>query len=77
MASKASHDLAACPRPPYTTSSSGFSATSGSRLFSRQRSAASWSHPLARSVDPLAARTVRTENTVPTIPAFAPPLSRD
>ena len=45
MASKASHDRAARPVPPYTTRSSGRSATSGSRLFINMRSAASWGQP--------------------------------
>src|SRR5262249_44339204 len=50
---------AALPVPPYTTRSSGRSATSGSRLLWSIRSAASWIHPLQRRVDPRGARTGR------------------
>src|ERR1700739_1486637 len=42
--------------PPYTTRSAGRSATSGSRLFIRQRRAASCCHPLQRSWLPRGAR---------------------
>ncbi|MNT44066.1 hypothetical protein D3C72_1805710 [compost metagenome] len=42
--------------PPYTTSSFGFSATSGSRLFISMRSGASVSQLLAVSVVPRGAR---------------------
>src|ERR1035438_3489532 len=44
--------------PPYTTRSAGRSATSGSRLFIRQRSAASCCHPLQRNWFPRGARIV-------------------
>src|SRR5450830_167334 len=47
---------AARPMPPYTTSSFGFSATCGSRLFISMRSGASVSQLLAVSVLPRAAR---------------------
>src|SRR5690606_8019562 len=57
--SKSSHDLAALPLPPYTMSSSGFSATSGSRLFISIRLAASWIQPLAVRFPPRGALTVR------------------
>src|ERR1700686_4563318 len=56
MASKAFHDRAAFPVPPYTTRSSGFSATSGSRLFSSIRSAASCCQPLHEISVPRGAR---------------------
>jgi hypothetical protein len=59
MVSNASQLRAARPVPPYTMSSSGFSATSGSRLFSSIRSTASWTQPRQRSVEPRAARIVR------------------
>src|SRR3990167_1353321 len=54
--SKHSQLRAARPMPPYTTSSLGFSATSGSRLFISMRSGASVSQLLAVSVVPRAAR---------------------
>src|SRR5436853_473004 len=57
MASKASQLRAAFPLPPYTTRSSGRSATSGSRLFMRQRRIASWAQPLHDRVEPRGART--------------------
>ena len=47
--------VAAFPRPPYTIKCSGSSATSGSRLLRRQRSAASWSHPFVFSEVPVGA----------------------
>ncbi len=53
---KSSQVRAALPVPPYTTRFAGSSATSGSRLFSSIRSAASWSHPRHRSSVPRAAR---------------------
>ena len=58
-ASNASHERAARPVPPYTTSSSGRSATSGSRLFISIRSAASWPQPRQDSSPPRGAWTVR------------------
>jgi hypothetical protein len=61
IASKHSQLRAARPVPPYTTRSSGRSATSGSRLFINMRSAASWGHPLQESVAPLGARMERGE----------------
>ena len=59
MASKASHERAARPVPPYTTRSSGRSATSGSRLFISMRNAASVGHDRQVSVVPRGARTGR------------------
>ena len=53
---------AARPIPPYTTSSAGFSATSGSRLFISIRSGASVSHDLADSELPRGARIVRSSS---------------
>src|SRR4029434_6022015 len=50
---------AACPRPPYTTSASSFSATSGSRLFISIRIAASACQVLHVRCPPRGARTVR------------------
>src|SRR3954468_12102410 len=49
--------------PPYTTSSSGRSATSRSRLFISMRSGASVSQLFAESVVPRGALTVRTDRT--------------
>ena len=48
MRSNASQLLRRAPVPPYTTRSSGRSATSGSRLFISIRSAASWIQPATR-----------------------------
>src|SRR3954453_5513091 len=45
--------------PPYTTSSAGRSATSGSRLFMSIRSAASVCHERHERVEPCGARTTR------------------
>ena len=59
IASNASHERAARPVPPYTTRSSGRSATSGSRLFISIRMAASWGQPRQLSSLPLGARTGR------------------
>src|ERR1035437_9223372 len=59
MASKASQERAARPVPPYTTRSSGRSATSGSRLFISIRRAASWAQPLQLRSGPRGARTAR------------------
>src|SRR5918999_1865672 len=59
MASKQSQLRAALPMPPYTTRSSGRSATSGSRLFISMRSGASVSQLFALSCVPRAARTGR------------------
>src|SRR5512146_3190801 len=59
IASNASQERAACPRPPYTTRSWGRSATSGSRLFWIMRYGASVSHDLQVSFVPRGARTVR------------------
>src|SRR4051794_23632921 len=59
IASKEFQSRAALPEPPYTTSSSGCSATSGSRLFCSIRSAASCCQPRAVSVVPRGARTGR------------------
>src|SRR5213596_1318421 len=58
IASNASQLRAALPDPPYTTRSSGRSATSGSRLFISIRSAASCGHPLQDSDVPRGARIV-------------------
>src|SRR5262249_8188098 len=57
--SKASQLRAARPDPPYTMSSSGCSATSGSRLFISIRIAASCGQPLHVRVVPRGARTGR------------------
>src|SRR4051795_5518642 len=59
IASYAGQVRAALPVPPYTTSSSGRSATSGSRLFISIRSGASVCQLPAVSSVPVAARTVR------------------
>ena len=59
MASYASHDRAARPVPPYTTRSSGRSATSGSRLFISIRIAASCGHDRHDSSVPRGARISR------------------
>src|SRR5438270_13133149 len=59
IASKASQLRAARPVPPYTTRSSGRSATSGSRLFISIRSAASCCQPLQESEVPRGARMTR------------------
>src|SRR5689334_16511431 len=59
IASNEFQSRAALPEPPYTTSSSGCSATSGSRLFCSIRRAASCCQPRAVSVVPRAARTGR------------------
>src|SRR6185436_4878894 len=56
MASNAAQLRAAFPMPPYTTRSSGRSATSGSRLFMSMRSAASCTHPLHERSVPRVAR---------------------
>jgi hypothetical protein len=55
---------AARPMPPYTTSSAGFSATSGSRLFISIRSGASVSHDFAVSVVPRGARITPSRRRV-------------
>src|SRR6185437_7428327 len=57
IASNASQLRAALPVPPYTTRSSGRSATSGSRLFISIRIAASCCHPLQVISLPCGART--------------------
>ena len=62
MRSKSAHDRAALPLPPYTISSSGFSATSGSRLFISMRIAASVCHDLQVRCVPRGARTGRGED---------------
>src|SRR3954451_24055893 len=59
IASNEFQSRAALPEPPYTTSSSGCSATSGSRLFCSIRSAASCCQPRAVRVVPRGARTGR------------------
>src|SRR5215831_11467925 len=59
MRSKLSQSRAARPTPPYTTSSWGFSATSGSRLFISIRSGASVSQLRAEIFGPRGARIVR------------------
>src|SRR5262249_50753820 len=64
IASKHSQFRAALPMPPYTTSSPGRSATSGSRLFMSIRSAASWSQDLQRSAVPRGALTTRCAGLV-------------
>ena len=57
MASNASQLRAARPVPPYTMSWSGFSATSGSRLFMSILKAASCCQPLQVSAAPVGAIT--------------------
>ena len=72
MASKHSQLRAARPVPPYTTRLSGSSATSGSRLFIRQRSTASVCQLRQLSSVPRAARTGRATAVIaapPTRPA--------
>src|SRR3989449_5500871 len=59
MASKQAQLRAALPVPPYTISSSGFSATSGSRLFMSIRNAASCGQPRHEICGPRGARTRR------------------
>src|SRR4051812_40072083 len=59
MRSKLSQSRAARPMPPYTTSSCGFSATSGSRLFISIRNGASVSQLLADLSGPRGARMRR------------------
>src|SRR6266516_1815969 len=59
IASNAAQLRAARPEPPYTISSSGCSATSGSRLFMSIRMAASCGQPLQLSPVPRGARTGR------------------
>src|SRR5262249_36550711 len=59
MRSKLSQSRAARPTPPYTTSSWGFSATSGSRLFISIRSGASVSQLRVEIFGPRGARIVR------------------
>src|SRR5580700_5230522 len=59
IASKASHERAARPLPPYTTRSSGRSATCGSRLFISIRNAASCGQPKQEISTPRGARTDR------------------
>ena len=54
--SKHSQSRAARPIPPYTTSSLGFSATSGSRLFINMRNGASVNQLFVFKVVPLGAR---------------------
>src|SRR5439155_4681964 len=65
IASKHAQLRAALPVPPYTMRSSGFSATSGSKLFISIRSAASCSQPLQLSLVPRGARTRRPAITLP------------
>ena len=55
---------AALPVPPYTTSSSGFSATSGSRLFCNIRYAASCGQPLQFSSVPRGAAMFLTGSPI-------------
>ena len=64
IASNASQLRAARPVPPYTTRSSGRSATSGSRLFISIRSGASVCQDRAVSVVPRGARTGRAPSMV-------------
>src|SRR5256712_6231511 len=64
-ASKQAQSRTAFPVPPYTTSSWGRSATSGSRLFMSIRSAASWIQPLQDRCGPRGARTTLGPVTVP------------
>src|SRR3989442_4184065 len=59
IASNEAQFRAALPVPPYTTRSSGRSATSGSRLFINIRRAASWTHPLQDFAVPRGAFTRR------------------
>ncbi len=72
MASKHSHERAARPVPPYTTSESGSSATSGSRLFMRQRSGASVCQLPQLSVLPRGARTGRAPAVIAASPRRSP-----
>jgi hypothetical protein len=67
IAWNASQDLAARPVPPYTTRSSGRSATSGSRLFMSMRIAASCGHDRHESFVPLGARTSRASIEIPPV----------
>src|SRR4029079_3316733 len=64
MPSNAAQLRAALPVPPYTTRSSGRSATSGSRLFWSIRKAASCGHPRHDSSEPRGARTGRAPRRV-------------
>ena len=64
IASYAAHDRAARPVPPYTTRSSGRSATSGSRLFINIRIGASVCQDRAVSCVPRGARTSRAPGSV-------------
>src|SRR5688572_11099338 len=75
MASKDSQLRAAFPVPPYTTRSSGRSATSGSRLFMSMRRAASCCHPLQEIVLPRGARTVGRCVPATELPGVSTPLS--
>src|SRR5277367_2796615 len=59
MRSKQFQSRAARPMPPYTTSSAGFSATSGSRLFISMRNGASVNQERALRVVPRGARMRR------------------
>jgi hypothetical protein len=70
IASNASQLRAAFPVPPYTTRSSGRSATSGSRLFISMRIAASCCHPLHVISVPWGARTT----LAPCVITLSPPL---
>jgi hypothetical protein len=83
IASNASQERAARPVPPYTTRSSGRSATSGSRLFISIRSAASCCQPRQESSGPRGARMVRDSGrasrrgrAVPWTSTAPPPPSR-
>src|SRR6266568_8671667 len=60
--------------PPYTTRSAGRSATSGSRLFIKQRSAASCCQPLQRNWLPRGARIIGVVIVVILSPAPSIPL---
>ena len=73
MRSKHSQSLAARPSPPYTTSSPGRSATSGSRLFISMRSGASVSQLRALNSGPTGERTTRFDCRLPSMLMSAPP----
>ncbi len=68
--SKQFQSRAARPMPPYTTSSAGFSATSGSKLFISIRSGASVIQVRALKVLPRAARITRGFNGASMVASF-------
>src|SRR4029453_11059059 len=71
--SKAAHSRAAPPGPPYTTRSSGRSATSGSRLLQSIRRAPSCCQPRQESLGPRGARTTLAPSmAIGSFPAGSP-----